>query len=298
MKKFNYDVVTCSPEDAKRVDFILAAALCKVIKSDIKFDYSGKPDVGGSSVFDLTKFDREDAYGYEMVTKMITDFIKYFMSSEELSKFCKQLVSFMRESSMSSAEYNIYKALLQHEKVEELYNFFYTALIVMIKDSDIKIEERGDLASRILENATKPVEFKPFKNVAEYGNVIYVVDDITEFEYSDDSYYDEENHRIVGKYSGFYFEPMGTLDFWNEIEGWFVTNSKVHKVKVSDSARELGAEIPVLYDSITDEEIRGLIYPVGDWFVDSDYNLYRCYGFVNKTNGTPLKVDEMFHSEI
>lgn len=124
MVRFNYDVVTCSPEDAKKADFILAAALCKVIKSDIKFDYSGKLDVGESSVFDLSEYGREDDYGYEMTTKMVVDFVKYFMSSEELRRFCKRLTSFMTESSMSSAEYNIYKTLLQYEKTEEVYNFF------------------------------------------------------------------------------------------------------------------------------------------------------------------------------
>ena len=77
---------------------------------------------------------------------------------------------------------------------------------------------------------------------------------------------------------------IGELDFWNEISGFIHMNVR-HNHKVYDFINS-GIEIPDDVEVKTFYSINGLDSPLvaGSIFIDADYNVYICYGFINQHN--------------
>ena len=79
---------------------------------------------------------------------------------------------------------------------------------------------------------------------------------------------------------GIFLKAMGQLDFWNEISGWFHANHEDgHPIY-----RKVGCtiEIPTdIEERYWDGNPTGLVSPIvaGAYAVDSEYNLYRIYGW-------------------
>lgn len=89
---------------------------------------------------------------------------------------------------------------------------------------------------------------------------------------------------LMDKVSSRYIvEQVGTLDFWNEVSGFF--HKYQHRNKIYD-LRETGWEIPediefadIYSASIGDQ----FIAVVGDRIVDKEYNVWKIIGFHNQS---------------
>lgn len=126
-----------------------------------------------------------------------------------------------------------------------------------------------NLAEKILETSFEDVSFKPFTNNMRQRILtrIIVVDSVPE------------------KYL---CKKVYELDFWNEISGWFHSNIN-HKV-VDTTHGEV--EIPSGMD-VREGTIGSLscLVAAGDHFVDSEYNVYRCYGWEKSGGGADIYFD-------
>lgn len=122
----------------------------------------------------------------------------------------------------------------------------------------------------ILEKATEDVEFEPIKHNTRGGLLvtpIILVDDINKY-----------RNKLL-------FKKVGELDFWNEISGWFHSNSKCsipHPVyDTTGGMIEIPSDVPVR--TTWDGECGSLTSPIvaGAYIVDQNYNLYIIYGWNN-----------------
>lgn len=71
---------------------------------------------------------------------------------------------------------------------------------------------------------------------------------------------------------------IGTLDFWNDVSGWFHSNCKEHPVySFQNASVEIPADIEVRHFN----EHRGLVdgFTIGSVVVDPEYNLYVIHSF-------------------
>lgn len=132
----------------------------------------------------------------------------------------------------------------------------------------------------LIRNATEEVAFKPFPHNGRAGLItpIIVVSSVSEMESI-----------------GIHLKKMGSLDFWNEIAGWFHSNAKCtipHPVYVKKGAETV--EIPNDIDVTPWSGKRGgFDSPIiaGAYVVDAEYNLYRIYGWDNSSGGSEIYFD-------
>lgn len=132
----------------------------------------------------------------------------------------------------------------------------------------------------ILEKATEDVEFEPIKHNTRGGLLvtpIILVDDINKY-----------RNKLL-------FKKVGELDFWNEISGWFHSNSKCsipHPVyDTTGGMIEIPSDVPVR--TTWDGECGSLTSPIvaGAYIVDQNYNLYIIYGWNNCDRSSEIYFD-------
>ena len=80
------------------------------------------------------------------------------------------------------------------------------------------------------------------------------------------------------------------LDFWNEISGFIHCNYNYgHKVVDTTNGNvEIPDDVPVIHQSLDDSYI-----PIvaGDYFINSNYEVFRCYGWNNESGGAEIYFD-------
>ena len=133
-----------------------------------------------------------------------------------------------------------------------------------------------------IEMMTADTKFKPIPSVNRFGrsNAIFLMDSIPEITPPGEN---------MASHKKYVVEEEMVLDFWNDISGFFHSNSHLG---VCDY-RETDWEIP----SDTNIKVKGSIdslyipVSVGDRIVDSNYNVYKVVGFYNQ-NGS---IDRYFN---
>ena len=71
------------------------------------------------------------------------------------------------------------------------------------------------------------------------------------------------------------------LDFWNEISGF------IHSNYTTNGEVEIPDDVPVIH-----QELDGYIPIVaGDYFINSNYEVFRCYGWNNESGGAEIYFD-------
>ena len=80
------------------------------------------------------------------------------------------------------------------------------------------------------------------------------------------------------------------LDFWNDISG-FIHNNYNYGHKVVDTTN---GEVEIPHDvEVTNMSIDSSFFLVaaGDYFINKDYEVYRCYGWENASGGAEIYFD-------
>ena len=136
----------------------------------------------------------------------------------------------------------------------------------------VDVIEIKEFCSSIIKHATAPstdVPRVPLMNRFGMASSIFVVDEVP---------------------SNYFVEKVGTLDFWNEIEGFFLVNQYIPVYDLRESYWDLPKDIK--FSNI--DKIRSGEYictAVGDRFIDKDYNVYKLVGFVKSSGGADVYFD-------
>lgn len=123
----------------------------------------------------------------------------------------------------------------------------------------------------ILKAATEDVSFKPFPNNLRQRlkTRIIIVNEIPE------------------KYL---CKKICDLDFWNEISGFIHCNYN-YGHKIVDTTY---GEVEIPHDvEVTNMSVDSSFFLVaaGDYFINKDYEVYRCYGWNNVSGGSEIYFD-------
>lgn len=131
---------------------------------------------------------------------------------------------------------------------------------------------------------TKDTQIKaiPARNRFGLSNSIFVMDTIPEVKISGSNVAPQKKYLV---------EEEISLDFWNEISGFFHSNNK-SGIKIYDY-RTTDWEIPSDIKISGKGPITSSYIPVsvGDRIIDSDYNVYKVVGFVNSNGSTDRYFD-------
>ena len=122
----------------------------------------------------------------------------------------------------------------------------------------------------ILAHAIADVEFKPFPHNCRAGLRTRIV------------IFDTIPKKYLCK-------KICDLDFWNEISGFIHCNYNYgHKVVDTTNGNvEIPDDVPVIH-----QELDGYIPIVaGDYFINSNYEVFRCYGWNNESGGAEIYFD-------
>jgi hypothetical protein len=142
-------------------------------------------------------------------------------------------------------------------------------IVIRTGDDIVKIK---DLCSSIITSATSPcfdVPKVPMVNRFGMRSSIFVMDEVP------------DNYVV---------ERVGVLDFWNEIEGFFLANSHIPTYDLRKEYWELPEDIK--FSNIDKIRIGEYICTsVGDRFIDKDYNVYKLVGFVKSSGGADVYFD-------
>ena len=122
----------------------------------------------------------------------------------------------------------------------------------------------------MIANALADVEFKPFPHNCRAGLRTRIV------------IFDTIPKKYLCK-------KICDLDFWNEISGFIHCNYNYgHKVVDTTNGNvEIPDDVPVIH-----QELDGYIPIVaGDYFINSNYEVFRCYGWNNESGGAEIYFD-------
>lgn len=152
-------------------------------------------------------------------------------------------------------------------------------------------------AHYIIEHATEDTKFEPIRHNIRHRIItpIILVDNVDKYKHKDDSYYDPDLDRHIYNHSGLLFKKVGELDFWNDISGWFHTNTRCYNphpvYDTTNGEIEIPSDVPVR--TTWDGKIGSLTSPIvaGAYLVDKDYNLYLVRGWYNSDGSLDSYLD-------
>ena len=133
-----------------------------------------------------------------------------------------------------------------------------------------------NLVNVILEKATEDVRYRSFKHNTRQrlrtGIVLMKKEDLESSKYL--------------------YKKVLTLDFWNEISGWFHCNAPEHKIyDVAGNNIEIPVDLSVTRKILDSSSLlHGYFAVAGDHVVDEDYNVYVIYGW-NNDSGSEIYFD-------
>ena len=157
-------------------------------------------------------------------------------------------------------------------RVESEVNNMKRFITISTGTDDVTRINLSDLCGDIIKSVTEPslnVPKVPMMNRFGMKSSIFVMDKVP-------------NKYIV--------RPVGVLDFWNEIEGFFLVNSHIPTYDMRREYWDLPEDIKFSnLDKIRIGEY--VCTAVGDRIVDNDYNVYKVVGFINSDGKSEVYFD-------